>query len=152
VSNGPHSLLAGRNQNPLSEQDVVRAINTFLGFDPTVNVRYDATSRTHFRVVTDESGAEYGEIIFGPDIYPGPSIIDPNSALSLEAAAAHELTHYYRWRDKGELVDPKLKHLDEALTSLEALLRYEKLKPLDIRQLVSDSIQRLRLYMAEGNQ
>ena len=29
----------------------------------------------------DEDGHHYGEVVFGPDIYPGPNIIDPNSAL-----------------------------------------------------------------------
>jgi hypothetical protein len=152
VPNGPHSLLAGRNHAPLSESDIRRAINTFLGLDPSVNVRYDGNANTHFHVVKPEGEPEYGEIVFGPDIYPGPGIVDPNSALSLDAAAAHELTHYYRWRDKSELPDPQMKHLDEALTSLEAMLRYEKdLQPVDIRQLVADALQRMHLYLNELN-
>lgn len=130
-----------------------RAINTFLGMDSSVNVRYDGNANTHFHVVKEGVEAEYGEIVFGPDIYPGPGIVDPNSALSLDAAAAHELTHYYRWRDKSELTDPRMKHLDEALTSLEAMLRYEKeLKPVDMRGLVADALQRLHFYIAELNQ
>src|SRR5215203_6612210 len=97
------SLLAGRNQSPLTSEDKRRAINTFLGLDPTVNVRYEETGKTVFQVVYNEAGGEeYGEIICGPDIYPGRSVIDPNSALGLQAAAVHELTHYYRWKDKIE--------------------------------------------------
>src|SRR5262249_23584135 len=95
-----YSLLAGRNQAALSPQEIRRVINTFLGLDKNVNARYEPSSRTVFWVRQEESGGQYGEIVFGPDIYPGPSVIDPNSALSLDAAAAHELTHYHRWKDK----------------------------------------------------
>jgi hypothetical protein len=143
----PFSLLAGRNQVPLTLEDQRRATNTFTGMDDSVVVRYEASAHTGFRVAHDESG-EYGEIVFGPDVYPGASIIDPNSALSLDAAVAHELTHYYRWRDKRELRADGMIHLDEALTSLEASVRYEIfLKPHDLRQLVSDAIQRIQLHV-----
>ena len=37
------SLLAGRNLNPLSEKEATRAVNTFLGLDAKVNVRFDPT-------------------------------------------------------------------------------------------------------------
>lgn len=143
-----YSLLSGRNQAPLSAEDIRRAINTFLGLDQTVNVRYDESGRTVFRLAYEESGEEYGEIVIGPDIYPGRSVVDPNSALGLQAAAAHELTHYYRWRDKTELPDRSMEHLDEALTSLQAILRYgRQLTEQDISQLVSDAMQRLQLYI-----
>ena len=90
----------------------------------------------------------YGEVVFGADIYPGSSVADPNSALSLEAAAAHELTHYHRWRDKSALSEASLEHVDEALTSLQAILRYDhQLNRTDVRVLVSDAMQRLRLYV-----
>ncbi len=87
----------------------------------------------------------------GPDIYPGRGIVDPNSALSLDAAAAHELAHYYRWRDKTELpATDRMTPLDEALTSMDAILRYERhLKPHDIRMLVSDAVQRINIYVAK---
>ena len=125
-------------------------MNTFLGLDDAVNVRHESGSLTAFHVSHDEANAEYGEIIFGPDIYPGAGIIDPNSALSLDAAAAHELAHYYRWKDKVALTDRALEHVDEALTSLQAALRYEKhLSETDIRQLVSDAMQRLQIYVQE---
>lgn len=144
------SLLAGRNRAPLSREEVRRAINTFLGLDKNVNVRHDPNSRTLFRVDRDESGEEYGEIVIGPDIYPGSSVVDPNSALSLDAAAAHELTHYHRWKSKIELSADGLEHLDEALTSLQAIIRYDKhLSEADVRQLASDAIQRLQLYIQE---
>jgi hypothetical protein len=71
------SLLAGRNQAPLSSEDTRRATNTFLGLDQYVNVRYEEAARTVFRVERGESGEEYGEIVFGPDIYPGRSVVDP---------------------------------------------------------------------------
>jgi hypothetical protein len=145
-----HSLLAGRNQTPLSPAEIRRAVNTFLGMDSTATTRYEAESPTVFRVEHDASGVEYGEIAFGPDIYPGEGVVDPNSSLSLDAAAAHELTHYQRWRNKAALNDIAMIHLDEALTSLEAIVRYERhLNSQDVRQLVADAIQRLRLH-AEG--
>jgi len=116
-----------------------------------VNVVYEAQGHTLFRVTREElSGEQYGEIVFGPDIYPGGSIIDPNSALSMDGAAAHELQHYHRWRNKAQLADDELFHLDEALTSLEAIFRYEtKLSEHDIRQLVLDAVQRINLYLAD---
>ncbi len=143
-------LIAGRNQAPLEPNDVRRAINTFLGLDSTVVVRHDPTVQTGFRVSHDESGEEFGEVVFGPDIYPGRAIVNPNAALSLDAAAAHELAHYYRWRDKTELPVDTMTPLDEALTSLEAILRYEQhLKSHDVRMLVSDAVQRISMYIAE---
>lgn len=149
MSNGRSSLLAGRHVAQLNGEEIRRAINTFLGFDSYVAVKYDANSRTLFRVSTDESGHEYGEIIFGPDIYPGSSVVDPNSALSLEAAAAHELTHYHRWKDKTALSGNALHHIDEALTSLEAISRYRRLSETDCVKLVADAIQRLQLFAQE---
>ena len=142
------SLLAGRNRAPLSGDEIRRATNTFLGLDNTVNTRYDPDERTVFRVNHLESGEEYGEIVFGPDIYPGPGVVDPNSALGLTAAAAHELTHYHRWTDKTALTDDSMDHLDEALTSLHAIMRYARqLNEHDVRQLILDAIQRLQLFI-----
>jgi hypothetical protein len=150
MPNERSSLLAGRNKTPLSADDIRRAVNTFLGLDGDVNARFDPGSRTGFRLASGASGA-YGEIVFGPDIYPGTSVIDPNSALSLNAAAAHELTHYYRWKDKMALAEEELEHLDEALTSLLAISRYDrKLCDSDIRQLVADAVQRIQLFL-EGH-
>jgi hypothetical protein len=61
---------------------------------------------------------------------------------------AEELTHYHRWRDRLELPVGDLDYLDEALTSLQAILRYEKqLSEHDVRQLVSDALQRIQLYL-----
>jgi predicted SprT family Zn-dependent metalloprotease len=145
-----YSLLAGRNQAALSPQEIRRVINTFLGFDKNVNARYEPSSKTAFSVRQEESGEQYGEIVFGPDIYPGPSVIDPNSALSLDAAAAHELTHYHRWKDKTALPKDSMEHLDEALTSLQAVMRYDRhLSEHDVRQLICDAIQRLQLYVRD---
>lgn len=148
MANERRSLLAGRNQAPLSPDEVRRATNTFLGLDNKVSTHYDEGARTAFRVCQDESGQEYGEIVFGPDIYPGSSVVDPNSVLSLDAAAAHELTHYYRWKDKIALPDGSMNHVDEALTSLQAIMRYDHhLSVTDVRQLISDAIQRIHLYV-----
>ncbi len=141
------SLLAGRSLAPLADKDVKRAISTFLGLDPKAPVRYQEAARTSFRVYLDESGQETPEIIFGPDLYPGTGVLDPNSSLSMQAAAAHELTHYARWVDKTELSQDHLFEIDEALTSLESILRFQtKLGEHDIRQLVGDAIQRLQLF------
>jgi hypothetical protein len=140
------SLLAGRRAAPLDQKEVTRALNTFLGLDRLAPVRYAEGARTAFRVVVEEA-EDVAEIVFGPDLYPGLSVIDPNSSLSVQAAAAHELTHYYRWRDGTEIIDGQLYEIDEALTSLEAILRFPReLEPHDTRQLVADAIQRLQIY------
>lgn len=153
MPNDKPSLLAGRNGAPLTPEEVRRASNTFLGLDRNVNARYDPDSRTTFRVSLDELGGHYGEVVFGPDIYPGASVVDPNSALSLDAAAAHELTHYYRWKDKMALSAESLEHVDEALTSLQAIFRYDRqLSDTDVRQLVADAIQRLQLFTREQSE
>ena len=74
----------------------------------------------------------------------------PLRALGLKAAAAHELTHYHRWTDKTELPENLPEHLDEALTSLQAIMRYHRqLGEHDVRQLVLDAIQRLQLFVRE---
>jgi hypothetical protein len=144
------SLLAGRNNAPLTPHEVTRAINTFLGFDEKVSVRFDADSPSAFHILVDETNTQYGEIVFGPDIYPGSSVVDPNSALSLPAAAAHELTHYHRWMDKATLTDEAFEHVEEALTSLMAIIRYDRhLNENDVRQLVADAIQRLQLFVRQ---
>lgn len=143
-----HSLLGGRRQVPLTDADIRQVIYAFAALDSTVNVRYESGVRTAFRESIDENGSVFGEIVFGSDIYPGGSVVDPNSGLSLRAAAAHELTHYYRWLDKTQLDAPSLEHLDEALTSLEAINRYERyLNSIDVRLLAADAIQRIRLHV-----
>jgi hypothetical protein len=146
----PNSLLEGRNNAPLSEKEIKRASNTFIGFDQNVNVRYEPGAHTRFRVSEDEAGEEYGEIIFSEDIYPGNNVANPNSALSVPGAAAHELAHFYRWQGKTELPDGQLTHIDEAMTSLEAALRYSHgLSTTDLHGLISDALQRLRLFVGE---
>jgi len=140
------SLLAGRNQQPLDQNEIRRALSAFIGLERKAPVRHEEGARTRFRVEMNES-EEVAEIVFGPDIYPGAGVVDPNSSLSMEAAAAHELTHWRRWVDKTELADDGLLEIDEALTSLEAAMRYgEQLSAHDIRQLIADAIQRLQLY------
>lgn len=145
-------LLTGRNQEPLSESRIKSASQTFLGLDNQVNARHDPNLPTVFHVV--QEGAElYGEIRFGPDIFPGPNIADPNAALGLSGACAHELSHYHRWHDMIAIDEAELQHIDEALTSLQAALRYEKLlSPHDIHQLIDDAIRRLQMYVQEYRQ
>jgi hypothetical protein len=142
-----HVLLTGRHQAPLTDVEIRRVSNTFLGMDSAVNTRYEEGHATVFHVVND-GGEHYGEVLFGSDIYPGQGVADPNAALSLDAACAHELSHYHRWRNALALQPMELQHLDEALTSLQAILRYqEHLTDHDIRQLVGDAIQRIQLYV-----
>lgn len=144
------SLLDGRNMTPLSDREQRRAVNVFLGLDRGVNARYEEGTRTRFVTAIDEAGEEFGEIVFSADIYPGANLVNPNASLSLDGAAAHELSHYYRWVNKSELPHGTLSHVDEAMTSLEAALRFsEKLSSNDIQGLISDALHRLRMYVAE---
>ena len=144
------SLLDGRNIAPLSDQEIQRVSNTFLGMDNKVNVKYEAGSSTRFVVSLDSAGQEFGEIVFSNDIYPGQSITNPNAALSLKGAVAHELTHLYRWQDKTELPHGVKTDIDEAMTSLEAALRYShSLNITDVQGLISDSLHRLRLFLSK---
>lgn len=141
------SLLAGRNTQPLSDDDVRRVFNTFLGLEPHLLVRYAPGARTVFRVPAAGDDGGDCEVTFGEDIYPGNAVLDPNASLSMQAAVAHEVTHYFRWRDKTEINAPELEAIDEALTSLEAILRFPRdLNDHDTRKLVADAIQRLQLY------
>jgi hypothetical protein len=122
----------------------------FLGLDRNVNARYEEGTRTRFVTDIDGGGEEYGEIIFSSDVYPGANLVNPNASLSLDGAAAHELAHYYRWLNKSELPHGQLSHIDEAMTSLEAALRFsEKLSSNDIQGLISDALHRLRMHVAE---
>lgn len=143
------SLLAGRNNRPLTPSQIRQATALLGGMEPKVAFDYQENADTVFRVRT-EGGEEFGEIIIGPDIYPGTSVVDPNSLLGVKAAIAHELTHYHRWLNAIELPHGVKRHLDEALTSLEAVGRYNThLSEMDIRQLISDAIQRIYLYLRE---
>jgi len=149
------SLIGGRNRAHLGDDDVRRVTNTLLGLERSANFRHEADARTRFIVEESDEG-QVGTIVFGADIYPGPGVADPNSALSMQAAAAHELAHLHRWRDRTELPFGPLDHLDEALTSLEAALRYERtLSEHEVKQLIRDAVQRITLYvhqqLGDGN-
>ncbi len=147
------SLLEGRNNVPLDDREKKRAANIFLGLDARVNARHEAGTRTRFVTGVDEAGEEYGEVIFSADIYPGGNLANPNASLSLDGAAAHELAHYYRWMNKSELPHGELINIDEAMTSLEAALRFAgKLSDGDIQGLISDALHRLRMHVAELGQ
>lgn len=144
------SLLEGRNNTPLDDREKKRAANVFLGLDARVNARHEEGTRTRFVTGIDEAGEEYGEVIFGADIYPGTNLTNPNASLSLDGAAAHELAHYYRWVNKSELPHGELVHIDEAMTSLEAALRFSgPLTAGDIQGLISDALHRLRMHVAQ---
>jgi hypothetical protein len=147
------SLLAGRNAQPLTDEAVLRVFSIFRYLDQNAPVRYDPGQRTCFRVGPNENGVQVAEIVFGPDIRPGQGIFDPNSRLGVEAAAAHELSHFHRYQDGTELNQEALLHVDEALTSLDAVLRFQGLlSENDRRQLVADAMQRLHLYVQQLQQ
>jgi hypothetical protein len=149
MTRAQHSLLAGRSNVELSEVQVRKVTNTFLGLDRNVPSKYDADGHTRF-VVEIEEEEEVGWVYFGRDIYPGTSVLDPNSALSMTAAVAHEICHYHRWQDRTELPLGVHRHLDEALTSLDAALRFSgQLSSHEIQQLIRDAMQRLQLHHAE---
>src|SRR5690606_14295143 len=118
--------------------------NVFLGLDPRVNARHEEGTRTRFVTGVDETGEEYGEVIFSADIYPGPNLANPNASLSLDGAAAHEHAHYYRWVNKSALPHGELVHINEAMSRLEDALRLSgKLSDGDIQGIISDALHRL---------
>lgn len=142
------SLQAGRNTRPLDEGEVQRVISVFYNFDRTANVRHESASRTVFRPVAGNPEVNH-EIIFGSDIFPGAAVADPNACLSMRCAAAHELTHKARHDDLTEINEPDLEDIDEAMTSLGAVLRFQgDLSSQEVRELISDAIQRLALHVA----
>ena len=146
---GRNSLLSGRNDRPLDGREIRGVANTFAGLDYSVPFRFDDSSPSSFRIELDEYGEHVGIVVYGPDIYPGTSIVDPNSALGMQAAVAHEISHYHRWRDRTELPELEVEHLDEALTSLEAAIRFNQLNPHEVRQLILDAIQRIQMFYRE---
>jgi hypothetical protein len=125
----------------------VRSVtNTFLGLDREVPFQHDDGGYTRF-VVETEDDEEVGRVYFSPDIFPGSSVLDPNSALSMKAAVAHEISHFHRWKDRTELPLGVHRELDEALTSLDAALRFAtQLSQHEIQQLIRDAMQRLQLH------
>ena len=142
------SLLAGRSSAQLSEEQVRRVVNTFLGLDREVDSKYDEAGYTRF-VVETEDGEEVGRVYFGRDIFPGAGVVDPNSALSMKAAAAHECSHFHRWQDRTELTLGVHRELDEGMTSLDAALRFaDQLSAFEIQQLIRDALQRLQRHRA----
>lgn len=140
------SLLAGRSNRPLDDRQIRAVAETFAGLDYHAPIRYEENSPTSFRVEEDELEGRVGVIVYGRDIYPGTSLVDPNSALSMQAAAAHELSHYYRWRDQTHLPAIEHEHLDEALTSLDAAVRFTSLTAHEVKQLILDAIQRVQMF------
>jgi hypothetical protein len=119
------------------------------GLDKEVPFKHGSKEQTRCRVY-QENGATICEVVFGPDIFPGKNVADPNSSLSMRAAAAHEITHFHRWSDKTELDGEQFVHIDEALTSLGAVQRfYEHLNDTEISQLIADAIQRLQKFANE---
>lgn len=143
------SLLAGRSAVGLDHRQIRSVANTFTGLDSEVPYKHDPSGTTRFVVEVDEDDEDFGIVYFGSDVYPGNSVLDPNSALSMKAAVAHEISHYHRWKDRTELPLDDHRHLDEALTSLDAALRFTgQLSSHEIQQLVRDAFQRMQLHYA----
>jgi hypothetical protein len=139
--------LAGRRAEALSDREQRNIVAAAYSIDRFVDFVYDGQA-TRCRLY-EVDGEEFCNVAFGPDIYPGAGVLDPNSYLSVNAAIAHECSHVHRWRDQTEINDNDFGEVDEALTSLEAISRYhDGLSPVERRQLVSDAIQRLKLYVA----
>lgn len=142
------SLLGGRRTQPLTDGEIRTVINTFLGLDRHVPAQHDPDRPTAFRV-DEEEGQEVGRIYFSADIYPGPSVADPNSALSMQAAVAHEISHFHRWKDNTQLPYARYRDLDEAHASLDALLRFAReLTNYELEQLARDAVVRLQRLAA----
>lgn len=141
------SLLDGRNNVPLSDAQIQSVASTLFGMDKEVPFIYDPISQTVFRVRM-EGQEEICEIAYGPDIYPGTGIANANSQLGMKGAVAHEICHFHRHRNLTELNDERLRHIDEAMTSLEAIGRFPRdLSDHDARELAADALQRLRLFV-----
>src|SRR3546814_3722979 len=83
------SLIGGRSQAPLSDAKIRSVTNTFVGLDQSVPFQLDEIGLTRFVVEDGEEGPQ-GKVYFGPDVYPGPGVLDPNSALSMKAAVRSE--------------------------------------------------------------
>ncbi|QNG35217.1 hypothetical protein F1C76_00025 [Geodermatophilaceae bacterium NBWT11] len=122
---------------------------TFVGLDNSVPFKHDPDGPTRF-LVEEEDEEEVGIVYFGADIYPGSGVANANSALSMQAAVAHEISHFHRWQNQSEFPLGVHRHLDEALTSLEAALRFPKELPdSDIRDLMRDAALRLHMHKEE---
>jgi hypothetical protein len=66
----------------------------------------------------------------------------------MKGAVAHEISHFHRHRNLTELNDERLRHIDEAMTSLEAIGRFPReLSDHDTRELAADALHRLRLFV-----
>ncbi|MCU1409647.1 MAG: hypothetical protein JWR04_354 [Rhodoglobus sp.] len=143
------SLLAGRSSAPLDEGDIRRAVGTLVGLDDQVPYRPEPDGHTRFVIEDDGTGHDYGIVVIGSDVYPGLGMADPNSALSMQTALAHEIVHFHRWLNHTELPLGVHTHLDEAMTSLEAVLRFPRLSPHEAQTLVRDALFRLSQHWAE---
>src|SRR5258708_24410433 len=140
------SLPPNGNHQALTDGQIDRMFLTFRHLDSRVNIRHVPGKRTCF-VVTAGPEGDVAEICFGPDIHPGGGILDPNSIMTPQAAAAHEIAHYHRWAEGTEPPQGALDNIDEALTRLTAGLRFhDKLEWIDTRQLISHSVQRLEMH------
>ena len=121
--------------------------SVFLGFDSQVPARYDERAKSHFEVIS-EDGKKFGVVYFGPDIYPGQGdTLNPNPTLPMHAAVAHEVVHFHRHRDGTQFNEFGLEHLDEALTSLEAAIKFPReLSGHDVSELVRDAAYRIMQF------
>lgn len=141
------SLLDGRNNVPLSDNQIQSVASTLFGLDKEVPYIYEPGGQTVFRARVEDQ-QEICEIAYGPDIFPGTGIANANAQLGMKGAVAHEICHFYRHRNLTELNDERLRHIDEAMTSLEAIGRFPRdLNDHDMRELAADALQRLRLFV-----
>lgn len=141
------SLPPGRSATPLTNPQQMTVSSLFLNLDQAIPARYDEQCRSHFEVV-EEDGSKVGVVFFGPDIYPGRGdTLDPNSTLPLGAAVAHEATHFHRWQDGHQFNEAGLEFLDEAQTSAESIVRWNrKLSDHDMTELVRDVSYRIDIF------
>jgi hypothetical protein len=153
MSSNEASLPPGRRQAALTEEEMRRAEEIFRALYYEIQIEFEPGNGSHTRFVvkTDATnGEKTGLIIIGPDLYPGADVANPNAVLDAVAAAAHEITHYIRWREGRAL--PR-GHLDEAMTSLQAVCSFRSaLSPNQIEQLVTDALHRLLQLSNEINE
>lgn len=141
------SLPPGRSVAPLSNQQQMTVSSQFLSLDQEIPARYDEQCRSHFEVI-EEEGQKVGVVFFGPDIYPGRGdTLDPNSTLPMPAAVAHEATHFHRWQDGHQFNEAGLEFLDEAQTSAESIVRWNRrLRDHEMTELVRDVSYRIDMF------
>jgi hypothetical protein len=143
------SLPPTRRREALSEEEfrIVEIIFRGLGYVGALERAPQNDSFTRF-IVRGQGADVYGVIVVAGDLYPRRGdVANPNSTIDAPSAAAHEITHFYRWQSGTELSRGPL---DEAITSLEAVCRFRRdLNPVQIEALISDALYRLNILSQE---